>query len=196
MTDSLDGLPRFSIDTVNISEDGSAFVEGCLEGWKAGMDGPLWFWLWTSDTEAITPSLQAVAPQGCRVSVRIEAEELAVSVRPGAALPWLSPYWQADHVWMIRRGEWQQRTFAAHDAVHFRLDGAHGWNRAEQEIPPDAVASGVEASGWDHEHCEICGARIGKNGLARGYVDPEDHWLCPACYERWAQRRDLTFLTT
>ena len=53
---------------------------------------------------------------------------------------------------------------------------------------------GVKEGGWDHEHCELCRARIGDAQNPDGYVDPEEHWLCLACHERYATTRDLSFV--
>jgi hypothetical protein len=52
---------------------------------------------------------------------------------------------------------------------------------------------GVRAGAWDHEHCELCGATVGAGGTPEGYVDAADHWLCPACFERYAARQDVSF---
>jgi hypothetical protein len=52
----------------------------------------------------------------------------------------------------------------------------------------------VRDGGWDHEHCELCEAHIGGSGDPHGFVDPEEHWLCRTCHERYAVPRDLSFL--
>jgi len=39
--------------------------------------------------------------------------------------------------------------------------------------------------GWDHDHCEFCGAKFsGREGdLGWGYATPDGyHWVCAGCY--------------
>ena len=39
--------------------------------------------------------------------------------------------------------------------------------------------------GWDHDHCEMCGAKFGrtKGDLRYGYVTSDDyHWVCETCF--------------
>ena len=190
MTTGLEVLPRFRVATVSTLESGDVLAWGELEGWDPA-NGPKWLWLWLSDEQVVTPM---VVDEGQDVALQIAAEDIRAPVRAGASLPWLHSYWQAYHVAMIRNGEWQSRAFVARDALHFELGGAHGWNPVEGGLPEGAVSKGVEPGGWDHEHCEICNARIGHKGSERGYVDSDDHWLCPDCYKRWAEPRDYGFL--
>jgi len=41
-------------------------------------------------------------------------------------------------------------------------------------------------SGWDHDHCEFCGAKLSerKEDLNVGYTTSDMyHWVCTVCYE-------------
>lgn len=192
MPGGLDILPVLHVRGVELQKDGALLVRGFLEGWTGPEEG-LWFWLWTTDDNAITPEVKKYEPNG-EVVVRISSEDSQPEISVDSELPWLRAYWQANHVKMIRRGEWKRRKFVASDAQHFELDGAHGWGRLQDGFPDGATPTHMEPAGWDHEHCEICRARIGDRGVEHGYVDPEDHWLCPSCYKRWAKPRDLGFL--
>lgn len=194
MTTGLDVLPRFCVEAVDRRMDGDFVVTGRLSSWRDLGEAPAWFWLWASDEEAITPVVQRIDTASGRVWVLIKRGEMRPEIHPGSTLHWMCPSWQPYHVHMIRRGQWKRHTFAAQDAVTFELDEVKGWNRVAEEIPEGAVATGIRPGGWDHEHCEICGSRIGLGGFEEGYVDAEDHWLCPSCYERWAKPQDLGFL--
>jgi hypothetical protein len=116
---------------------------------------------------------------------------------PGVALPWISGYWQAYHVTMIldAANAWRRADFIASDAQYFNLDGHRGWQKVGEELMDGAVPTEVVRGGWDHEHCELCRAIIGSGGAPAGYVDPEDRWLCEGCYRRYAEPRDLSFLS-
>jgi hypothetical protein len=65
---------------------------------------------------------------------------------------------------------WQLVAFEPLDAELIRHDGS-------TEIIP---------GGWDHEHCRLCWAKIGKSDdqLRRAYFDGSD-WLCTGCYETY-----------
>ena len=95
---------------------------------------------------------------------------------------------------MILAGRWEPRTFSAAPAQYFRLGGATGWQPVGEALPHGAEDLGVRDGGWDHEHCELCNAHIGGTSDPHGYVDPEEHWLCPPCYQRYAVARDLAFV--
>lgn len=50
------------------------------------------------------------------------------------------------------------------------------------------------AGGWDHEHCGICWARIGKDGEPEGYLSQPEAWVCTRCYEAYVATRSLDFI--
>jgi hypothetical protein len=194
MSLSLDILPKFDIETVELLPSGANLVCGQLEPGPYSLENLSWFWLWPTEDTFILPQTDSVDVASGRVCVRIEAPEMSSEIRKGARLPWHTPIWQAYHIRMIREGLWQTVQFEAADAMHFDLNGVHGWTRVESEIPEGATATGVQAKGWDHEHCDICMERIGVSGFPIGYVSPDEHWLCPPCYDQWGSRRDLGFL--
>ena len=119
---------------------------------------------------------------------------LADELAPGVTYPWVDGYWQAYHVAMILAGHWEPRLFAAARARYFRLNGITGWQPEDAALLDGAEDLGVRAGAWDHEHCELCRAHIGGPGDPHGYVDPEEHWLCVACYEQYATTRDVSFV--
>jgi hypothetical protein len=57
--------------------------------------------------------------------------------------------------------------------------------------------------GWDHDHCEFCGAKFaidlsGPDILKVGYATEDDyHWICPTCYEdfraefKWTVKEEM-----
>jgi hypothetical protein len=193
MGGDLSHLPRLHIDAVDLLSSGDYRVRGRIDGWRLGMDGPHWFWLWPTDHRAIIPTITALAEDG-RIELLVDSSDISPQISSGAELSWLDPYWQAYHVYMIRRGEWEKRRFQSEDAATFTLGRLRGRNRADLPIPEGAVATGIAPGGWDHEHCELCRATIGSGGSEVGYVDPDDHWLCPTCYEAWARPKSLDFL--
>jgi hypothetical protein len=119
---------------------------------------------------------------------------LAPEMRVGAMYPWIDGYWQAYHVAMVLAGKWTPRVFSATPAHYFRLAGVRGWQPEGGMLPLGAEDLGVQPDAWDHEHCELCQARIGVSGDPSGYVDPEDHWLCVECYSRYGITRDVSFV--
>jgi hypothetical protein len=118
---------------------------------------------------------------------------LAKELAPGVTYPWVDGYWQAYHVAMILAGRWAPRVFSATPARYFRLNGVTGWQPEDAPLLEGAQDLGVREGAWDHEHCELCRARIGAPGDRQGYVDPEDHWLCARCYQQYALTRDVSF---
>ena len=116
----------------------------------------------------------------------------------GSTVPWLPDGWQYFHVNLVTAptSAWNRRDFVASDAQHFRVGNAHGWAKAGAKLEPDHELTHVEPGGWDHEHCEICSARIGSGGMTEGYVNESDAWLCGTCYEQYARAHDLAFMFT
>ncbi len=119
--------------------------------------------------------------------------EFAPELQPGLVYPWIDHYWQPYHIDMILAGQWEPRTFVSTPAHCFRLGDVTGWQPVGGPLPEGAKDLGVREGGWDHEHCELCQASIRPTGEPTAFADPEDRWLCTACYERYAVPRDVSF---
>lgn len=169
-------------------------VHAIIEGWKYGTEGLQWFWLWVSDSEAIIPSIKSIDLDSREATLLISKDEYREIIHPGKKLHWMNAAWQAYHVTMILEGKWSQRNFIPEDAVHFEHNGVHGWHIKGQKLPEGAKQTSIQPNGWDHEHCELCDARIGSDGFEFGYIDDSEHWLCPDCFVKWAQPKSLKFL--
>ena len=115
-------------------------------------------------------------------------------IEVGNVVPWLPSSWQYFHVNMILTSSWDRRTFVPSDAQHFRYGNSHGWTKAGARLSDGQVPTHIEKDGWDHEECRICDAHIGRGGSPEGYVNSDDAWLCPECYERYGRIRDLGFI--
>jgi len=115
-------------------------------------------------------------------------------IKVGSVVPWLPTRWQFFHVNMILMSRWERRAFVASDAQHFRQGAVHGWTKVGTPLSGDQVPTRIETDGWDHEECRICDTHIGLGGLAEGYVNQDDQWLCQTCYQRYGRTRDLEFI--
>jgi len=188
----LSDLPQFAIEGVEDADTNPRLV-GRLSQLKGVREGSSW--LYAGDESVIGELEQLDVASGSAVfSAPFWTADSPA--RPGTSLPWLDAYWQAYHVTMILdpANVWRREEFVASDAQYFEVDGHIGWQKIGQEFPEGAVPRQVARGGWDHEHCEICAAHIGTRGARAGYVDTMERWLCEACYNRYAQPRDLSFL--
>jgi hypothetical protein len=133
--------------------------------------------------------------EGVEFNVFTTDLSLAPELRIGADFPWLDGYWQPRHLSMILAPSerWERRRFVPTPARYFRVDGVRGWQQEGEPLPTGATDLGVRMDGWDHEHCELCEARISADGLPEGYVDPDEYWLCPDCFETYARHNDISF---
>ena len=188
----LPGLPQFTVDEVRLQGNRTAVVVGRFSHLRGVRnDGG---YLYRRPGPSIAGELSAIptAP-GETVEFRTADLDLAPELRPGSVYPWVDHYWQPYHVDMVLAGRWEPRRFAAKAARYFRLDGVTGWQPDGGPLPDGAEDLGAREAAWDHEHCELCGRHIGGLGDPHGYVDPDERWLCQACYERYAVPRDVSF---
>ena len=190
----LSGLPQFTVDTVHVEPGGDAIVVGRLSHLRGVRNES--GWLHRRPGPSIVGTLDRMpSAAGEAVAFRTPDAALAPELRAGAVFPWVDWYWQPYHVDMILDGEWERRRFAPGPARYFRLNGVTGWQPDDGPLPDGAEDLGVRAGGWDHEHCELCRATIGAGGAAEGRVTPHDLWLCEPCFHRYAEPRDLGFMT-
>ena len=190
----LSGLPQFTVEEIRQSpRDPEVVLVGRLSHLQGVRNQAAWLYRSTGPSLIGTIAQVPIVPNEL-VEYRTADAALAPELRVGAVYPWVDYYWQAYHVAMVLAGRWERRTFTAEPARHFRWQGVTGWQPVDASLPEGAEDLGVKEGGWDHEHCELCRARIGDAKQPDGYVDPEEHWLCLACHERYAVMRDLSFV--
>jgi len=225
---TLEDFPKFIVTAVRrgaTSEDGYTWFE--LEGafdpiLERSFDqiiagrGPRWFWLLFGERGCLCPMLKSFDKEANTAILTCQEKEEPRVV--GSELAYLSPYWQAFHVWMVRDRNWgwERKQFQGTDAVAEDYEAkdvsivgdreVRVWTKlepigagsgqsrhypaTEQTLP---VRSGTRPvpSGWDHEHCELCNEHIDAGMF--GYCDSGERWMCEKCYERYVTRRDLAF---
>jgi hypothetical protein len=179
--------------------------------------GPRWFWLLFGERGCLTPMLKSFDKQ-TRTAI-LTCHEKAQPKVIGLELAYLSPYWQAFHVWMALdpNWNWERRQFQGTDAVAEDyeankvsiVDGreVRVWTKLEptgvsrgqsrhypatdQTLPVASVTRLIPGA-WGHEHCELCHEHIDAGMF--GYCDPDERWMCENCYERYVARHDLAFV--
>jgi hypothetical protein len=153
-----------------------------------------------------------------------QTSEEPMSYLVGLALAYLGPQWEPYHVWMVSQPSWKwdRRVFHALDATARKTEGngvsivdgqeVKEWIEIKKvgqkshlsryyPVFPDGRTTlppigpdGVIRGGWDHVHCEICDTHIVAESY--GYIDPGDHWVCEACYDKYVVSHDLSFIKT
>ena len=205
---TLADFPRFTVHSLRKYPPGDqGYTDFELEGTfdrTIQRSAVTWFWLlsgereslcvqWKSQDDTIAPTVLV----GCQKDV---------PQLDGAILFYLNPYWQPFHVWMVLDSQWgwEKVKFEASDAVALETEGREvkGWTKlkrtdsddqSSQQYPVNKDASGyrIVEEGWDHEHCELCSTHIDARDF--GYRDPDDHWMCGTCYEKYVIPHDLSF---
>ena len=191
----LSGLPQFTVLEVRPQRaDGNSEIVGRFSHLRGvhSEDG----YLYRANGPSVVGGFNAV-PQEAGVSLVFITPDadLAPELAPGKVYAWLDQYWQPCHLDMILAGpeHWLRRTFRATPAHYFRLTGVIGWQPAGGQLPEGAEDLGVRGGAWDHEHCELCRAKIGAGGAPEGYVNAQDYWLCQGCFDRYAAVGDVSF---
>ncbi len=177
---------------------------------------PDWFWLLFGRQDCICATLQSMDRETGAATLTCDVED---EPGVGQTLAYLSPYWQAYHVWMVLDPAWgwEKKQFRGADAVTQDYDagetsvvggrevrvwtklelagGRKGASRhypaSDQSLPPSSELRSVP-EGWGHEHCDLCRSHIDPGEF--GYCDPGGRWMCTTCYERYVARRDLSFV--
>jgi hypothetical protein len=119
------------------------------------------------------------------------------NVKEGEIFSWIPGCWNLDFIFRIldKTKLWQKVNYKPQDAQVFMQNGIRGWSKVGKNIPKDAIKTNeIISKGWDHEHCEICHARVGKEGSPIGYTDNDRYWLCQKCFKKYASKNDLAFI--
>lgn len=226
---TLEDFPQFAIKDVRPgarSDDGYQLFEI-----EAGFDpilehrfdemmkgvGVQWFWLLFGERNSLTPMLKSFDRQTkTAILICYEKEEPRLT---GLALPYLSPSWQAFHVWMVLDPNWgwERKQFQGIDAISEEyeaekvsiVDGREVkiWSKLEpagmdtgqsrhypaiDQTSPVRSGTRLIPGGWGHEHCELCNKHIDAGMV--GYCDRGEKWMCQDCYDRYVLPRDLAFV--
>jgi hypothetical protein len=142
----------------------------------------------------------------------------------GSELTYVHRNWEPYHVWMVVEPEWKwnRMLFRPVDAIARVVAGSEasvmegeevsewieikekgknsGLSRYYPVFPsgksklPPIEPDGIIRGGWDHAHCELCDAHIDAENY--GYCDLSEHWVCEACYSKYVENHDLSFMLT
>jgi len=218
---TLDDFPKFHVAGVRRGEtsaEGYTRFElvGRFDTVVEGIDSG-WFWLLTRPNKCLCANLTSLEKQSGEALLSCDEKEEPIVA--GQTLFYLSPYWQAFHVWMVLDPDWgwKRTRFEGTDAVAEdylapdvsivdgrevriwtnleRTDRAGRQSRYypadDQDAPPN-LNPRVVPGGWGHEHCELRKEHIDAGQL--GYRDPDGRWVCEKCYDRYVVPRDLSFV--
>jgi hypothetical protein len=219
---TLQDFPHFIVSAVRrgrTSTDGRTRFEldGTLDRTIEDID-PHWFWLLFGESDCLCATLQSLDKKSRASVLTCDLKDEPKVV--GETLVYLSPRWQAYHVWMALDPAWGwvKKTFQGADAVAEDYDagetlvvdgrdvrvwtklelvgGREGASRhypaSDQSLPPNSQQRPVHG-GWGHEHCDLCKTHIETGEL--GYRDLRERWMwCGKCYERYVMQRDPAFV--
>ena len=220
-TKTLEDFPHFTVYAVRRGKTSAAGyttfeLDGKFDQIIEDID-PHWFWLLFGENECLCATLKSLDNQTWTAILTCDVRDKPRVV--GEKLAYLSPYWQAHHVWMVLDPAWGwiKKRFQGADAVAEDYDtgqtsvvdgrdvrvwtklelvgGREGVSRyypaSDQSLPPSSEPRQVPG-GWGHEHCDLCKTHIEAGKF--GYCDPVGHWICEKCYERYVVHRDLAFV--
>jgi len=128
-----------------------------------------------------------VEPETRRCSFELRDELPAEPLEVGHAYPYLDGYWgERAELVLDRARAWRREAFVARPATRV----GNAIRRSTSADDPRSVL----VDGWDHEHCAICGEKIGTGGVAEGFRSShEETWLCEACHSH-VVARSLDFI--
>jgi hypothetical protein len=218
---TLDDFPHFIVAAVRPGKPSASGymrfeLDGKFDRIIENLD-PHWFWLLFGQKDCLCATLQSL--DSATATATLTCDEKDEPKITGQALAYLSPCWQAYHVWMVLdpKWGWLKKQFEGIDAVATDYEAkepsivgsrlvkiwtkvepvglSRGQSRhypAKDQTSPASSEPRLIASGWGHEHCDLCKHHIDAGNF--GYVDPREHWMCETCYERYVVARDLAFV--
>jgi hypothetical protein len=178
---------------------------------------PGWFWLVGERNECLCPTLKELDEESLEATLTFDKKEEPTVA--GRQFAYLSPRWQAFHVWMVNDPDWgwERKLLEGTDALDQDyearepsiVDGreVRVWTKREpvgrpvnssrhypalNQTLPTSPDPRVVPGGWGHEHCTLCRGHI--NAGEFGYGDPQGNWLCETCHQRYVVARDLAFV--
>lgn len=221
MARKIEDLPHFAVSSIERGDkrySAADYVEFKLRGTFDHLTGVREerCWLLLPGRDCLIGDLESLDSQA-RTAV-FSTFEKSLPDLVNRKLPYVDGYWQAYHVWMVTEPSWEwKRTlrergdvaaevFESETSQTIQGQEVKSWIRVtetgkregKQRIYPlfggdlQAQIDAVTATGWDHEHCELCNADIRAGD--HGFVDPDEHWVCEPCYAKYVAAHDLSFL--
>lgn len=172
-------------------------------------------WLLLSERDYLLGDLESFDSQA-RTAVFLDYDEPHPDL-VGKKLSYVYGYWPAYHVWMVAEPSWPwtrarvlnnqvvAEVFVAEESRDVEGQEVKTWIRVKDSTgsgkerfypviggDPQKKLEEILATGWDHQHCELClvSIDIGEDG----YKDHGEHWVCECCYEKYVAIHDLSFL--
>ena len=113
--------------------------------------------------------------------LKVATKYLHPAIKVGASFPIYLDWWfgKLHHV-LDTAIRWTRAPFVSSDAFEWLTpDGVRTWRPAEPS-DKDRTDGGIVPGGWDHEHCDICGRKIGVSGDPYGYRSDVGIWVSPS----------------
>ena len=184
MPKTLKDFPQFIVSTVRRGKTSAAGytrfeLAGKFDRIIDDIDAH-WFWLLFGVKDCLCAALQSLDKAHLTAILTCDVRDEPKVV--GETLAYLSPYWQAYHVWMVLDSAWgwEKKRFQGADAVAADYDagvtsivggrevrvwtklelvgGREGASRhypaSDQSLPPSSERRPVPG-GWGHEHCDL-----------------------------------------
>ena len=120
--------------------------------------------------------------------------------RAGDAVPFFDYEWDPAQVSRALKplSSWKKSIVKPVDQVRYRDPKVPGYwasHLASAPVANGATDVHMVKKGWDHEHCYLCLARIGRKGDAFGYFcKPDSAWACEPCFKAYIAARNLSLL--
>jgi hypothetical protein len=108
--------------------------------------------------------------------------------------PSLEPWWTASQAELVKDSSrnWERKMFKAVAGFWTFENGTKVLSKLSQH---DHLSEGavIDNSAWDHEHCELCWAKISEveGSQPEGYTDGKE-WLCVNCYDTYIAKANPT----
>ncbi len=218
---TLGDFPQFSVAAVRRGETSpQGYTNFELDGKFDRIVGQIdshWFWLLFGEKDCLCATLLSLDKDTRAATLTCTLEDEPEVV--GQSIAYLSPYWQAYHVWMVLDPNWgwEKKRFQGADALREQYvagetsivdgrevrvwtklelvggrEGASRYYPADNQTLPASTEKQLVHGAWGHEHCDLCKSHIDAGEF--GYCDPGGYWMCENCYERFVRPHDLSFV--
>jgi hypothetical protein len=206
----LDRFPLFTVERISTSIDDPSDIcvtEGVVTNCARALQPKQSIWLASDVLNSAGIGGEIISHDAAtgRAVLRLwHAGNLAV----GNNFPLLDSYFNPYQVAMVldENRRWTRTRFSPRDAIAtpgpngFTCLKPLGGGGSSRYYPPRPGDTSPESGGqviagsWDHEHCNLCDARISPPDAPEGYVDDRGHWVCCRCFEAYVAKHDLGFI--